>query len=131
MKIYAHKHSVSVLQNHNFIPSKPKLLAGTANLPSCTAFLFCFFSFLGAGCGQVCGSAVCQLHLLLVMGAAMGFGRRFPDGTHGRSRQGFTASVCFQGSYGVTPYSALQAIDTSCHLCYDFCYSLKKEKKKK
>lgn len=29
------------------------------------------------------------------------------------------------------PYSALQAIDTSCHLCYDFCYSLKKEKRKR
>lgn len=47
MKIYAHKHSVSVLQNHNFIPSKPKLLAGTANLPSCTAFLFASLASLG------------------------------------------------------------------------------------
>lgn len=48
----------------------------------------------------------------------------------GGSRQGSTASVCFQGSYGIISCSALQAIDTSCHLCYDFCYSLKKEKKK-
>lgn len=72
---------------------------------SCTAFLFCFLSLPGTGCCQVYGSTVCQLHLLLVMGTAAGFGRRFLGGTLGRgeSRQGLTASVCFHGSYGVTP----------------------------
>jgi len=31
----------------------------------------------------------------------------------------------------LTTYNVLQAIDTSCHLCCDFRYSLKKKKEKK
>lgn len=129
--LYRHvKHFISVLQSHDIIPNEPKLLAGTASLPLAQVFLFASSTCLGQDVARSTGLQFGQLRLLLIMGMATGFAGRLPGGELGRggSGQGFAASLCFQGSYGVT-YNALQAIDTSCHLCCDFCYSLQKKKK--
>lgn len=44
---------------------------------------------------------------------------------------GVSASLCFQECPGGVTYNVLWDIDTSCHLFCDFCYCLKRERKKK